>query len=391
VKGGKGRAKTTLLRICRLLTDPSQSPNRLPSGGARDLFIYTANSWVLAFDNISSCPGWLSDALSSIATGGSYSTRALYTNDEEIVFSAAQPVAIAGIQNIFTKEDLLERSIVLELPEIDGTQRRAEDEFWQEFTNVYPSIFGALCDTVAVALKNIGQVTFEKLPRMADFAKWVVAAEDALPFAKGSFMNAYLKNQYNVMNAAASSNPVAAAVQCLMQDRNIWRGSPADTLEALENQPGVTYRITVSKDWPGAPNKLRMHLENIRAFLQDNGIVMDLDGKVQGEKIFAFLNSHMTAAAENNYEPKADTLQGIADELANGIIGLDYPEPVEDEFCEVMMDHDYPEPIENEPDDVSPVQENTKSIEPADSGYGKSIFDTTSNPRGYGKSIFDVD
>jgi hypothetical protein len=40
--------------------------------------IAATNSHVLAFDNLSRIPDWLSDALSRLATGG-YSTRELFT------------------------------------------------------------------------------------------------------------------------------------------------------------------------------------------------------------------------------------------------------------------------------------------------------------------------
>ena len=210
----------------------------------------------MGFDNVSSCPDWLSDALSTISTGGSYATRLLYSDDEETVFTANQPVVIAGIHNIVIKGDLLERMILLGLPKINKSARLAEDQFWREFNVVYPSIFGALCDAVSRALRNIDRIRLDALPRLADFAKWVVAAEDALPSMKGTFMRVYENNQQETMNDA-SEGPVAHAVLCLMDNRLIWSGTPTVTLEALENQPGVDYEITTSKSWPRAANKLR--------------------------------------------------------------------------------------------------------------------------------------
>ena len=44
------------------------------------------NSRLLAFDNLSGIPAWLSDALCRVATGGSLAVRQLYTDDEEVLF-----------------------------------------------------------------------------------------------------------------------------------------------------------------------------------------------------------------------------------------------------------------------------------------------------------------
>ena len=51
-----------------------------------------ASSARLAFDNLSSVPHWLSDALCRLATGGSFAVRQLYTDDEEVLFEATRPI-----------------------------------------------------------------------------------------------------------------------------------------------------------------------------------------------------------------------------------------------------------------------------------------------------------
>jgi hypothetical protein len=46
--------------------------------------------WLIAYDNLSSIPHWLSDPLCRLATGGGLSTRELYT--DEVIFDAMRPV-----------------------------------------------------------------------------------------------------------------------------------------------------------------------------------------------------------------------------------------------------------------------------------------------------------
>jgi len=53
----------------------------------RDLFIAANNGHVLAFDNLSGLPAWVSDTLCRLASGGSFAVRRLYT---EVLFEAAR-------------------------------------------------------------------------------------------------------------------------------------------------------------------------------------------------------------------------------------------------------------------------------------------------------------
>ena len=47
------------------------------------------NGHLLAFDNLSGLPPWISDALCRLASGGSFAVRQLYTDDDEVLFQAA--------------------------------------------------------------------------------------------------------------------------------------------------------------------------------------------------------------------------------------------------------------------------------------------------------------
>src|SRR5262249_45311396 len=70
INGEQGTAKSTLVEFLRALIDPNASPLRALSREDRDLFIQATNGWVQAFDNVSVLPGWLSDTLCRLATGG---------------------------------------------------------------------------------------------------------------------------------------------------------------------------------------------------------------------------------------------------------------------------------------------------------------------------------
>jgi hypothetical protein len=75
------------------------APVRALARDERELMIAANNSHVLAFDNVSGLPGWLSDALCRIASGGSLAVRQLYTDDDEVLFQAVRPTLINSIED----------------------------------------------------------------------------------------------------------------------------------------------------------------------------------------------------------------------------------------------------------------------------------------------------
>ena len=81
--GEPGATKTTHAKMARLLTDPNTSPVRSPPKELRDVYIAATKGAVLAYDNLSSLPDWLSDALCVITEGSSDSRRELFSDDDE--------------------------------------------------------------------------------------------------------------------------------------------------------------------------------------------------------------------------------------------------------------------------------------------------------------------
>jgi hypothetical protein len=124
--GEQGSAKSTTVRVLRSLLDPNVAALRADPRDAHDLVIAANNGWVIGLDNLSHLPPWLSDAVCRLATGGGFSTRELYTDNDEVLFDAQRPVILNGIEELATRGDLLDRSLVLHLPTIKDIERKAE-------------------------------------------------------------------------------------------------------------------------------------------------------------------------------------------------------------------------------------------------------------------------
>ena len=174
--GEQGSAKSTTARIARMVTDPNKALLHSPPSDERNLMIAAANSRVLAFDNLSHIPQWLSDALCRLATGGGFAHRALYTDAEELVLEAQRPVILTAIGENFRRSDLLDRELMINLPTISEEARVPEKRFWEEFEAARPRILGALLDGVVEALRMEQTIELDTHPRMADFAVWARAA-----------------------------------------------------------------------------------------------------------------------------------------------------------------------------------------------------------------------
>lgn len=231
--GEQGSAKSTTARILRELIDPNTTALRGAPRNEHDLMIAAKNGWLISLDNLSNIPDWLSDALCRLATGGGFATRELYSDDEEILFNAMRPIIINGIEEVATRNDLLDRSIISHLPIIPDDERRNEKDLWPKFEAARPSILGALLDAVSVALDKVDSIQFDRLPRMADFALWAGAAEPALGLKPGAFIAAYSGNRAAANDLALEALPVAQVIITFMEREAEWTGTASELLKEL--------------------------------------------------------------------------------------------------------------------------------------------------------------
>lgn len=277
VLGGEpGATKSTAFRILRALVDPSVVPDRGEPSGPRDVAIAAENTWVLILDNLSSVKPWLSDVLCRISTGAGFATRELYTDADERLFYSQRPIALNGIGDVATRPDLIDRAVCITMGEIAKQQRREEGELWKAFERVRPRILGALYGAVAAALANHSTVSLPTLPRMADFAKWVVAAESGLGWVPGTFQRAHNENADAASQIALEGSPIAGPLMKLVLGRSTgWKGSAAKLLDELNQSSLVSERNRRSKFWPQSASFMGTLLRNIAPNLRRAGFLVE--------------------------------------------------------------------------------------------------------------------
>jgi hypothetical protein len=274
IHGEAGSAKSTGCRVLRGLVDPNVAPLRSLPCDERDLAISARNAWVLGYDNLSNLSPRHSDALCRISTGEGLATRALFTDDDEMIFQAQRPIILNGIEELGGRGDLLDRSLVVTLPRIPDQKRRPETEFWSEFIRVRPRLLGAIFDGVAMALARRDEVRLERLPRMADFAIWMVAAERGLGWADGTFLAAYEGNRAEANELTLEASPIARSVRDLAADAGFF-GTATDLLEQLRSR--VSDEAATDREWPKNGRALSGRLRRIAPNLRAVGVGVDFE------------------------------------------------------------------------------------------------------------------
>jgi hypothetical protein len=319
IAGEQGSAKTVLSKLLRALIDPSVAPVRALPRDEREMFIAASNGHVLAFDNLSGLPPWLSDTLCRLTSGGAFSTRRLFTDQDEILFAAARPIILNGIEEVITRPDLADRAILLMLAPIAERQRRPETALWREFELARPRILGALLDAAAHGLQMLPQVRLQWLPRMADFALWVAACETGFR-PEGAFEAAYSNNRRDAIENIVEADPVAARVREIMADRAQWAGSASDLLLAGANVAGNPM-VGNRSGWPKSPRALAGRLRRAQTFLRTLGIeiVFGREGRLGTRTI------RITATGESRTHDTVSTVSRVSEHGDRA--GLNHPPP----------------------------------------------------------------
>jgi len=270
--GEHGTAKSTLAKIFRLLIDPHAVLLRGDPREPRDLMIGAVNNWIVAMDNLSSLPSWLSDSFCRLATGGGHATRTLYTNDEETFFDAQRPVILCGITDFVTRGDLVDRSVFLHPPVITDSARRIETKFFNDFHKQAPKLLGALLDAVAGGVRVLPNINLASIPRMADFAVFGEAVSRGLGNPPGKFLEAYRSNRKAATESVLEDSHVAAAIRELVAKAK-WSGTSSELKDELELI--VSKKIADSDRWPKSPRGMSGALRRLAPALRAVGVCVD--------------------------------------------------------------------------------------------------------------------
>jgi hypothetical protein len=263
LKGEQGTAKSTAARILTSLIDPAASQLRTAPRNIEDWSVAAAGSWVTCLDNVSDLSGWLSDALCRAVTGDGLLRRALFTDSDVSVLSFRRVLAITSIDPGRLHGDLADRLLEIDLERISEDDRAADQSITAQWQAAHPGVLAGLLDLAVDVLRVLPSVRSGQLPRMADFAR-VLLAVDAVLGTDG--YPHYIEQAGHVAEQVADADSVALAIR----DRITapWTGTATDLLDKLATEHAP-------KDWPSTPQTMGGRLSRAAPALRALGWTVD--------------------------------------------------------------------------------------------------------------------
>lgn len=230
--GEQGTAKSHTQNVIREFIDPNKVSLRGSPKNVEDLFVSASQNWLSSFNNLSYIKSDMQDALCTLSTGGGYSTRKLYTNNEEAVIDVSRPCIMNGIGGIATAQDLLDRVIRIELQPIKSMI--PESQLKQSLKDEKSQIFNALLSRFAKTLVCLPEVKRNSFSdRMADF----IMLGEALLISMGkkvSFAELYNKKKNAAVLQAIEASPTILAI-LRMVEVIPYHGTYASLLRRLKS------------------------------------------------------------------------------------------------------------------------------------------------------------
>jgi hypothetical protein len=278
VTGEQGTGKSWLCRWLRELIDPlKQAPLTSLPRDEKALAIDGTQEHLLAYDNVSYLPQWLSDAMCRVATGGGIKSRKLYTDKGQCVFDICNPFVLNGIPDFAHSNDLLGRSIIVRQDPIPASKRVDEATLKERYEKISGGVFGAVLDMLSNGLRNIDKTKIENLPRMADSMRWVTACGD------DGFIKAYEQNVKTATALGLEASPVFKLIEEYIGIHGDWVGTKSELLNELRNI-GDYGQMSV-KGFPVSGQKLGTRLRRDAPAMRELGYYVDLEGRSNGRRV----------------------------------------------------------------------------------------------------------
>jgi Bifunctional DNA primase/polymerase, N-terminal len=267
--GEQGTGKTTATKRTAALADPTHPQvRRSPKDGEAWVSAATG-SRVVALDNMSSIPEWLSDALCRAVTGDGDVRRRLYSDGDYHVVSFRRAVVVNGIDLGTVRDDLAERLLTVQLARITEEHRGRESELERRWEQAHPSLLGAVLDLAVQVLAVRDTTCPTHLPRMADFAHTLATIDHVLGT---DGLTRYRQQGEDMATDTMGSDPVLKAITATITDS--WEGTGGELLEKITD-----HDTKPPKEWPGSAKAMTGELRRKAPVLRRLGWTVEDRGR----------------------------------------------------------------------------------------------------------------
>ena len=227
-----------------------------------------------------------------------------------------RPILINGIGDLAHRGDLLDRSLRVQLETIPEHRRKTETAFWSEFEQEKSGIYSGLLAAVSTALREIDNVALTKLPRMADFAEWVVSAEPGLGLPENAFLSAYIQNRDDVNDTALEGVPLADTVKMFCETNSGFHGTMKNFLGVLNQFADDETRK--QREYPKTERGLRSKLERINPNLRAIGIEIKFLGRSDKGRLVELVKRRTEPSEPSDSQDALQTMDLMPDGLPDG-------------------------------------------------------------------------
>lgn len=274
LSGGHGSGKSKISELIKRIIDPHALEKfRLPKD-EHTLAIQASQAWMLVYDNTSAVKWNLSDAICAMLTGGGFSTRKFYADDDLRMFKNARPAIINGIGEFASQHDLLDRSIAMQLPPMPAGSRLTEKAINERFEAILPGVLGCLFDIVGTALRRFDEIEAPTTVRMADAAQWLMAAEPATGLPEGTFLRALEESVKAVTIENTINHPLVLAIFKLLDasgPKRSFEGTVGELHDQLRDNFG-----RIDSQLPPTPSHLSNTLQRLAHGMAEIGLIVEL-------------------------------------------------------------------------------------------------------------------
>jgi len=217
VLGQQGSTKTyTSKTLIRIVDGNEPLTLGLPTI-AKELFISANGRVAVAYDNTSEMRQQISDGMCRIASGAAHGSKKLYHDDAQHVIWAHAAILINGITAVATKGDLLDRSLRIQLPTLEPSEYKLEEDLEAEFQKNHPRILGGIVRLVQAAMKNPRKLPPElKRSRLVDFSEWTFRWAEAAKYSPDNLMLAIGDNQNKTKVESLGEDPALLTLIALL-------------------------------------------------------------------------------------------------------------------------------------------------------------------------------
>jgi hypothetical protein len=118
----------------------------------------------------------------------------------------------------------------------------------------------------------IDGIHLDRMPRMADWARWGCAVSEALGIGQEKFLNAYEMNRANQNTEILESDEVCQVLLGFMADKTEWSGTPSTLYSELTTRAEAEGLSVKNKSWPRAAHALTRKLNKLADNLKQAGV-----------------------------------------------------------------------------------------------------------------------